>query len=110
MTKLLQNDDGRLRRCRIRRTAGQRLESCPPAVVFLRSRFAAAFAGRGYPYQAAALVGIHLAALGVLLWTEETPVAQAAFVLTWGLLNCCWLVLLRRPLPAAAISLALIVA
>ncbi len=82
----------------------------PSAVAFLRTRFAAAFAGRGYPYQAATLVSIHLAALGVLLWTEETPVAQAAFLLTWGLLNCCWLVLLRRPLPAAAISLALIVA
>ena len=32
-----------------------------------------------------------------------------AFVLTWGLLNFFWLVLLRRPMTAAALSLALIV-
>src|SRR5262244_3169966 len=35
--------------------------------------------------------------------------ARAAFVLTWGALNFFWLVLLRRPLTAAALSLALIV-
>ena len=56
------------------------------------------------------MAGLHLAALAVLLLTEEAPVARAAFLLTWGLLNCAWLAVLRRPLPAAAISLALIVA
>ena len=40
---------------------------------------------------------------------EAEPAAQAAFVLTWGLLNFFWLALLRRPLTAAALSLALIV-
>ena len=31
------------------------------------------------------------------------------FLLTWGLLNCFWLVLLRRPAAAAALSLAVVV-
>src|SRR5499433_2247724 len=35
--------------------------------------------------------------------------ARAAFVLTWGALNFFWLVLLRRPLTAAALSLTVIV-
>lgn len=81
----------------------------PPAVLFLKNRFAAALAGRSYLLQALTLGGLHLAALALLLSTELTPVGTLAFVLTWGLLNCGWLVLLRRPLPAAAISLAMII-
>src|SRR5262249_1637548 len=49
------------------------------------------------------------AAFGILLWSEDEPAARAAFVLTWGALNFFWLVLLRRPLTSAALSLALIV-
>ncbi len=81
----------------------------PPAVLSLKNRLAAALAGRRYRYQVVALAGLHFVALAILLWTEKTPVAAVAFVLTWGLLNCVWLVLLRRPLPAAAVSLVLIV-
>ena len=44
-----------------------------------------------------------------MIWSEAELAARAAFVLTWGLLNFFWLVLLRRPLTAAALSLALIV-
>src|SRR5215468_8155270 len=68
----------------------------PPAVLYLKNRFAL-------------LAGIHLAAFGVLLWSEDEPAARAAFVLTWAALNFFWLVLLRRPLTAAALSLVLIV-
>ncbi len=57
------------------------------SAVSLKSRFAAVLAGRAYPYQTLALAGLHLAALAVLLMTEETPVARAAFLLTWGLLE-----------------------
>src|SRR5262249_22604224 len=48
------------------------------------------------------------AALGLLLWTEDDLEAQVAFALSWGLLNGFWLLLLRRPLLSAALSLALV--
>lgn len=81
----------------------------PPAVLFLKSRLAAATADRAYSAGIALLIALHFAALGVLLWSEEEWVAQLAFVLTWGLLNSFWLVLLRRPVTSAALSLAMIV-
>jgi hypothetical protein len=79
----------------------------PPAVADLKNRLIAADRRR-----AAALVllaALQLAAFGILLWSEAEPAARAAFVLTWGLLNFFWLVLLRRPLTAAALSLGLMV-
>jgi hypothetical protein len=79
----------------------------PPAVLDLKNRLASAdcrHAGR-----LALLVAIHLAAFGIFLWSEDEPSAQAAFVLTWAALNFFWLVLLRRPLTSAALSLVLIV-
>src|SRR5215813_10144387 len=78
----------------------------PPAVLDLKNRLAAA--GRRYAGRFA-LAAIHLAAFGILLWSEDEPSAQAAFVLSWAALNFFWLVLLRRPLTSAALSLALIV-
>jgi hypothetical protein len=78
----------------------------PPTVLDLKNRLAKAdrrYAGR------IALAAIHLAAFGILLWFEDEPAARAAFVLTWGVLNFFWLVVLRRPLTAAALSLVLIV-
>src|SRR5712691_2078488 len=79
----------------------------PPAVLFLRNRLAAA--DRRHAGSLALLAAIHLAALGLLIWTEVDPEAQAAFVLTWGVLNFFWLALLRRPLTSAALALAMIV-
>ena len=55
------------------------------------------------------LVAVHAAAFGILLAFESDPEAQAAFALTWGMLNFVWLALLRRPLTSAVLSLALIV-
>src|SRR5262252_7875228 len=78
----------------------------PPTVLDLKNRLANAdrrYAGR------VALAAIHLAAFGILLWFEDEPAARAAFVLTWGVLNFFWLVLLRRPLTSAALSLVVIV-
>jgi len=49
-------------------------------------------------------------ALGVLYYTENRTVPQAAFVLTWALLNFMLLAFVRRPAVAAALSLAFIVA
>lgn len=52
---------------------------------------------------------LHLAALTCLFLTEADLLGQALFLLTWGLLNFTWLVLLRRPAISAALSLAMIV-
>jgi hypothetical protein len=58
---------------------------------------------------AAACIGLpHLAAAAIMFWYEITPYSMAVFVLTWGLLNCFWIVLLRRAAVAAALSLATI--
>ena len=43
-----------------------------------------------------------------MLWSEDEPAARAAFILAWGVFNFFWLVLLRRPLTSAALSLMLI--
>jgi hypothetical protein len=79
----------------------------PPAVLDLKNRLASA--DRRHAGRVALLVAIHLAAFGILLWSEDEPSAQAAFVLTWAALNFFWLVVLRRPLTSAALSLVLIV-
>jgi hypothetical protein len=81
----------------------------PPAVFFLKSRIAAAAADRSQFVRIVLLVALHLAAFGVLLWTEEDWAARAAFVLTWGILNFFWLALLRRPATSAALSLTMVV-
>jgi hypothetical protein len=79
----------------------------PPAVLDLKNRLASA--DRRHAGRCALLVAIHLAAFGIWLWSEDEPSAQAAFVLTWAALNFFWLVVLRRPLTSAALSLVLIV-
>jgi phosphoglycerol transferase MdoB-like AlkP superfamily enzyme len=58
----------------------------------------------------ACLTALHLGALGILLWSEVGLVPRIAFVLTWGLLNFAFLALLRRPMAAAALTLALMAA
>jgi hypothetical protein len=56
------------------------------------------------------LIGaIHLAALMILLRTEYGPFATAMAIITWTLLNCLWLFVLRSPGVSAALSLVLIV-
>src|SRR5882724_6702325 len=79
----------------------------PPAVAHLKDRLVAADRRRAAGL--ALLAAIHLVDFGILLWSEAEPAARAAFVLTWGLLNFFWLVLLRRPLTSAVLSLMLIV-
>jgi hypothetical protein len=55
------------------------------------------------------LTVLHLAALAILLWSEIDLAARAAFVLAWGTINGFWLVLFRRPIAAALLSLTLVV-
>src|SRR4051812_18510662 len=57
-----------------------------------------------------ATVGLlHLAAFGLMAWYEASLYSMLVFVLTWGLLNFFWLVVLRRAAIAAALSLLLVV-
>ena len=79
----------------------------PPAVLYLKHRLVTA--DRRRLGAVALLAVLHLAAAGLLIWSEDDLAARMAFVLTWGLLNFFWLVLLQRPMTAAALSLALIV-
>jgi hypothetical protein len=57
---------------------------------------------------ASILAGFHLAAAVLMLRYEYDIIPKAAFILTWGLLNFFWIVLLRRPAIAAALSLTVI--
>src|SRR5262245_4554212 len=55
------------------------------------------------------LLAFHLVAVGVLLWSEGDLISQLAFVLAWGLWNFIFLLILRRPIVPAAISLLLLI-
>jgi hypothetical protein len=83
----------------------------PPSIAFLTSRWAApnAVTRRG-ALPIAMLVALHLAALGLMMWSEVGLLPKAVFCLTWGLVNFFWLAVLRRPVAAAALSLLMIVA
>ena len=60
--------------------------------------------------EVAIIAAIHLAALALLYHTEWGPVHGALALLAWGFLNFLWLVILRRPMLSAALSLVIIVA
>ena len=102
MTALLQKDDT-LRAGDVARARPWHL-IMPPAVLYLKHRLATA--DRRRLGAIALLVALHLAAAGLLIWSEADLAARTAFVLTWSLLNFFWLVLLRRPITAATLSLA----
>ena len=76
----------------------------PPSIASLTSRWAASDAATR-----SLLAALHLAALGLMFWSEVAVVPKVVFCLTWGLLNFFWLAVLRRPAVAAALSLAMIV-
>src|SRR3954468_15111265 len=67
---------------------------------FLRAR-------RSVAMRAGLTMLFHAAALGLMLWSESTLLGKAAYLLAWGFVNCFWLAVLRRPAPAAALSLVL---
>ena len=48
---------------------------------------------------------LHLTAITVMAWTEIWPASKVAFLFTWGMSNCFWIVVFRRPAIAAAVSL-----
>src|SRR5690242_16735786 len=82
----------------------------PPAIASLTTRlFDLPGQTRGRVARVALLAALHIAALAILIATESGPVAQLAFLLSWGFFNSCWIALTRRPTLAAAISLAWLV-
>ena len=56
-----------------------------------------------------AVAAPHLAAVGLMLHTENDFGARLGFLLSWGLLNFFWIALLRRPALSGALSLTLVV-
>jgi hypothetical protein len=81
----------------------------PPALSLLANRLAASRATVSRERVAFGLVILlHLAALAIMLRYEDDVLPKIAFVLAWAILNCLWLVLLRRPVLAGALSLALV--
>src|SRR5262245_58532160 len=65
--------------------------------------------GQHWLVRIAPLALFHLVALAIMLWSEIALLSAAVFALTWGCLNFLWLMLLRRPALAAALSLVLFV-
>jgi hypothetical protein len=56
-----------------------------------------------------AVAAPHLSALAVMLQTEADFGSRTGFLLSWGILNFFWIVLLRRPALSGALSLTLVV-
>jgi hypothetical protein len=55
------------------------------------------------------LAALHIAALGVMFWSEDDVLAKVVFLLAWSLLNFFWMVLLRSATAAGALSLMMII-
>src|SRR5262249_58607351 len=81
----------------------------PPVVQSPNPRVVVASAGRRQTGQIVLVATVHLAAFGLLVWSEQDRAAQAAFVLSWTLCNLFFLCLLRRPLVSGLLSLAMFV-
>ena len=76
----------------------------PPSLAFLFSRQTAPHAVTSRRTLPIVLIAaLHVAALGLMLWSEAGFVPKLIFCLTWGVLNFFWLVLLRRPAISAAL-------
>src|SRR6202795_3799610 len=76
------------------------------AVLALSKRLGAAEIVARHGYRRLALVLLPpLVAFAIMVATEATLPAMAAFVLAWGILNFFWLALTRRPLIAGTLSL-----
>ena len=90
--------------------AGHGPPAMPSSFAFLRSRWAVSDAANARAgFGLTVIAALHLAALGLLLWSEVGIVPKLVFGLAWGLLNFFWLVVLRRPAVSAALSLVTIV-
>ena len=106
---LLQNDDNRSAAGSHCVQSGRRTPNMPPVLAFF-SRLSLPASPRGRTRLAlGAVAALHVLALAILLHTETSLIGKLTFLCTWGLLNGFWLVVLRRPGLAAALSLGLVV-
>jgi hypothetical protein len=76
-----------------------------PSVIALAARGAAAIG----IWRLLAVAMPHLAALIIMVGTETDFGSRVGFLLSWGLLNCFFIALLRRPALSGALSLTLVV-
>jgi Sulfatase len=60
-------------------------------------------------WRLSAVAAPQLAALAVMFQTEADFGSRICFLLSWGILNCFWIALLRRPALSGALSLTLVV-
>ena len=83
----------------------------PPVIAYLAQRRVAVWEtiDRYGFLQLGLLAAPHLAAFGLMAWSERSLAGAIAFLLSWGLLNSFWIAVLRRPAAAGALSLAMIV-
>ena len=87
--------------------AGHGRVAMPPSIAFLTNRWATGNAAARRDVLGIALIALpHLAALGLMVWSEAAVVPKVVFLLTWGLFNFFWLMVLRRPAVSSALSLA----
>ena len=80
----------------------------PANAIFDRIRAATGLGVRGRAAWAL-VAALHLVAVGILIWSEAGLAPKFAFVLAWGFTNFFWLMVLRRPVLSAALSLVLLV-
>ncbi len=108
MTASLQNDDSGPAPVRWR-NGGRGAAVMPPAFTSL-ARFPAVVAfGDRRRASLGLLVALHVAAAAILVWSEADWLAQVSFVLAWSLFNLLGLLIVRRPLVTAAVTLILLV-
>jgi phosphoglycerol transferase MdoB-like AlkP superfamily enzyme len=83
----------------------------PPLIASLAHRFSpSALTTVPHVLRLFPFVAFHLAALVVMVLIENGPVRMLVYLLTWGLLNFFWLVMLRRPGLAAGLSFSIFAA
>ena len=89
--------------------AGHGQSAMPPSLSFLTVRWPAKDTAARLGYLRIALIGaLHLTAIALMDFHEGDLLENTVFALTWGFLNFFWIVVLRRPLVSAALSLAMI--
>jgi hypothetical protein len=89
--------------------AGHGPSAMPRSLSFLIDRWPARDTAARLGYLRIALIGgLHLTAIILLNFNGGDLLESLVFALTWGFLNFFWIVVLRRPLVSAALSLAMI--
>ena len=91
------------------RNGGRGAADMPPAFASLARIPAVIALGDRRRAGVGLLVVLHLAAAAIMVWSEGDLLAQLSFVLAWGLFNFIGLLIVRRPVVAAAVTLILLV-